>query len=224
MENAFIFDFDGTIAETIPLSLAAIRAAYADNGLPEPSKREVVSNFGANELGMFAKMTPERAENLFESYVNQYRALHAKYSPEPFDGIGGILRKIKGAGWKLGLVTGKHPRTAEASLGFYGIRDMFDGIRCGGLNGSVKPENISSLLREWGADPKRTWYVGDVAQDVLDARAAGIRPLCAAWAKTKLSDQAELEALRPEAIFGSVGEFEAWTERMLNSCAKVNKQ
>ena len=34
MKNAIIFDFDGTIAETIPLSLAAIRAAYADNGLP----------------------------------------------------------------------------------------------------------------------------------------------------------------------------------------------
>lgn len=150
MGNAFIFDFDGTLAETIPLTLAAIRSAYADNGLPAPSESEIVANFGSNEFGMFAKMTPECAEKLFESYVSQYRALHAKYAPEPFAGIGGILRKIKNAGWKLGLVTGKHRRTAEASLDFYGINGIFDGIRCGGLNGSVKPENISSLLREWG--------------------------------------------------------------------------
>lgn len=78
---------------------------------------------------MFAKMTPECAEKLFESYVSQYRALHAKYAPEPFAGIGGIRRKIKNAGWKLGLVTGKHRRTAEASLDFYGINGIFDGIR-----------------------------------------------------------------------------------------------
>ena len=107
MGNAFIFDFDGTLAETIPLTLAAIRSAYADNGLPAPSESEIVANFGSNEFGMFAKMTPECAEKLFESYVSQYRALHAKYAPEPFAGIGGILRKIKNAGWKLGLVTGK---------------------------------------------------------------------------------------------------------------------
>ncbi len=220
MKNAFIFDFDGTIAETIPLSLAAIRAAYADNGLPSPSEGEVVSNFGANELGMFGKMTPGRADGLFESYVDEYRALHAKYSPEPFEGVAGILRKIRGAGWKLGLVTGKHRRTAEASLDFYGLRGIFDGVRCGGLGGSVKPENILSLLREWGADPRRTWYVGDVAQDVLDARAAGIRPVCAAWAKTRLSDLAELEALRPEAVFGSVGEFGAWIDGLLDGGAK----
>lgn len=223
MGNAFIFDFDGTLAETIPLTLAAIRSAYADNGLPAPSESEIVANFGSNEFGMFAKMTPECAEKLFESYVSQYRALHAKYAPEPFAGIGGILRKIKNAGWKLGLVTGKHRRTAEASLDFYGINGIFDGIRCGGLNGSVKPENISSLLREWGEEPRRTWYVGDVAQDVLDARAAGIRPLCAAWAKTKLSDISELETLRPDAIFRSVGEFEKWADRLLNGYAKVNK-
>ena len=87
--------------------------SYADNGLPAPSESEIVANFGSNEFGMFAKMTPECAEKLFESYVSQYRALHAKYAPEPFAGIGGILRKIKNAGWKLGLVTGKHRRTAE---------------------------------------------------------------------------------------------------------------
>lgn len=70
MGNAFIFDFDGTLAETIPLTLAAIRSAYADNGLPAPSESEIVANFGSNEFGMFAKMTPECAEKLFESYVS----------------------------------------------------------------------------------------------------------------------------------------------------------
>ena len=50
MNKAIIFDFDGTIAETIPLTLQAIRAAYADNSLPVPTEETIVSNFGANEL------------------------------------------------------------------------------------------------------------------------------------------------------------------------------
>ena len=32
MKTAFIFDFDGTIGETIPLVLSAIESAYADMG------------------------------------------------------------------------------------------------------------------------------------------------------------------------------------------------
>lgn len=41
MGNAFIFDFDGTLAETIPLTLAAIRSAYADNGCPRRPKAKL---------------------------------------------------------------------------------------------------------------------------------------------------------------------------------------
>ena len=102
-----IFDFDGTIAETIPLTLQAIRAAYADNSLPVPTEETIVSNFGANEYGMFYKMSPDCADKLFESYLSEYAALHEKYSPKPFEGIVDVLHKIKNSGALLTTAGGR---------------------------------------------------------------------------------------------------------------------
>ena len=222
MNKAIIFDFDGTIAETIPLTLQAIRAAYADNSLPVPTEETIVSNFGANEYGMFYKMSPDCADKLFESYLSEYAALHEKYSPKPFEGIVDVLHKIKNSGWKLGLVTGKHQRALELSLYYYGLKGVFDGIRCGGIDRSIKTKNISSLLAEWEIKPENSWYIGDVASDISDARAAGARPLSAAWAHTKLAHLQELEALAPEKIFKSVKEFDAWINNLLNNYDSID--
>lgn len=172
MKNSFIFDFDGTIAETIPVTLKAIEAAYADNGLPVPSDAEIVAHFGANEYGMFLKMTPDHADELFEAYIREFVAVHQKFPQKPFDGIVAAIRKIKDAGWKIGLVTGKHIRAAEKAIEIYGLSGLFDDIRCGGINGSIKTQNISELLDIWAIAPQNTWYIGDVVSDVTDSRTA----------------------------------------------------
>lgn len=215
MKNSFIFDFDGTIAETIPVTLKAIEAAYADNGLPVPSDAEIVAHFGANEYGMFLKMTPDHADELFEAYIREFVAVHKKFPQKPFDGIVAAIRKIKDAGWKIGLVTGKHIRAAEKAIEIYGLSGLFDDIRCGGINGSIKTQNISELLDIWAIAPQNTWYIGDVVSDVIDARAAGVHPLSAAWTHANITAIASLEAAKPEEIFTSVESFNKWLGGLL---------
>lgn len=215
MKNSFIFDFDGTIAETIPITLKAIMAAYADCGLPVPSEAEIVAHFGANEYGMFLKMTPDHANGLFEAYIREFVAVHKKFPQKPFDGIVAAIRKIRDAGWKIGLVTGKHIRAAEEAIEIYGLSGLFDDIRCGGINGSVKTQNISELLDIWAIAPQNTWYIGDVVSDVIDARAAGVHPLSAAWTHANITAIASLEAAKPEEIFTSVESFNKWLDGLL---------
>ena len=215
MKNSFIFDFDGTIAETIPITLKAIMAAYADCGLPVPSEAEIVAHFGANEYGMFLKMTPDHADGLFEAYIREFVAVHKKFPQKPFDGIVAAIRKIRDAGWKIGLVTGKHIRAAEEAIEIYGLSGLFDDIRCGGINGSVKTQNISELLDIWTIAPQNTWYIGDVVSDVTDARAAGVHPLSAAWTHANITAIASLEAAKPEEIFTSVESFNKWLDGLL---------
>lgn len=215
MKKSFIFDFDGTIAETIPITLKAIMATYADCGLPIPSEAEIVAHFGTNEYGMFLKMTPDHADRLFEAYIREFVAVHQKFPQKPFDGIVAAIRKIRDAGWKIGLVTGKHIRAAEEAIEIYGLSGLFDDIRCGGINGSVKTQNISELLDIWAISPQNAWYIGDVVSDVTDSRAAGVHPLSAAWTHANITELAALEAAKPEEIFTSVESFNKWLDGLL---------
>ena len=142
MNKAIIFDFDGTIAETIPLTLQAIRAAYADNSLPVPTEETIVSNFGANEYGMFYKMSPDCADKLFESYLSEYAALHEKYSPKPFEGIVDVLHKIKNSGWKLGLVSNKPTELCRIIFRHFKLEPLFAEIIGGSSGFPLKPAPI----------------------------------------------------------------------------------
>ena len=138
-------------------------------------------------------------------------------SPQkPFDGIVAAIRKIRDAGWKIGLVTGKHIRAAEKAIEIYGLSGLFDDIRCGGINGSIKTQNISELLDIWAIAPQNTWYIGDVVSDVIDSRAAGVHPLSAAWTHSNLTELAALEAAKPEEIFTSVESFNKWLDGLLS--------
>ena len=212
MKTAFIFDFDGTIGETIPLVFEAAEAAYASVGLSAPSRAEMRAHFGPCELGFFRSLTPECGDGLFRKYLEFYGLLHDKFSPAPFEGIPETVKLLVQKGAKVGIVTGKSKNTAEISLSKYGIAPLFSPIECGSPKGAIKPEKIAAVLSAWKTTPAetKTYYVGDAVGDVSDAEIAGIIPLSAAW--SKLADIAELKKTRARKIFESVSDFRDWAD------------
>jgi len=149
MKTAFIFDFDGTIGETIPLVLSAIESAYADMGLTAPSREVIQSNFGPNERGLCQRLFPdskEKAETLYQRYLFHYEAQHDKFSPRPFTGIRVALKTLSENRIPIGIVTGKGDDSAKISLLKYDIVDLFSVIECGSERGAIKPEKIKAVL------------------------------------------------------------------------------
>ena len=107
MKKGFIFDFDGTLGETVDLVLAAFDSAYADLGLVMPPRDEIIANFGPTELGLLRRLSPAHGDELFARYLVHYSRLHSKYSPAPFLGIADVLKMLFDRGLLLGIVTGK---------------------------------------------------------------------------------------------------------------------
>lgn len=214
MIKAFIFDFDGTIAETIPLVLAACDVAYDKLGLKRPTHEEIAARFGPTELGMFKRLDSENYEALFAQYLIAYEDLHDKYSAVPFDGIAEVLKKISDAEIPIALITGKSTETAEISIKKYGLEGVFAWIGCGGMSGSIKTQRIKEFLREFDIKAEDAYYIGDNPQDVVDTYAAGAHPLSAAW--TELADKAAIARQNPEIIFDSTAEFSCWLDERLS--------
>lgn len=210
MKNAFIFDFDGTLGETEELVIAAICAAYRDFGLTAPTRDEIVSHFGPNELGVFKVLRPADGEKFFERYLVHYAELEKQYSPAPFDGIKDVLETLYKNAIPMAIVTGKCRESLLISLSAYGILDYFSALECGSERGVVKAEKIRDVLTRWNANETldKVYYVGDIVSDALNSLKAGIIPLSAAWSK-----HADVEALRKSPtskVFESVADFGRW--------------
>lgn len=90
MLKAVLFDFDGTVGNTLPLCIAAFQKAITPLAGRSFSEREIVATFGPSEEGSIRALIPQFYEQGVEGYLHYYRELHSM-CPAPFPGIPELL-------------------------------------------------------------------------------------------------------------------------------------
>jgi len=210
---AFVFDFDGTIAETIPLAIESFFKTLNSYELPIPSITELKKYFGPCELGVLKNFSSEFSDDLFKSYLNYYKDLHKEFAPNPYDRIDNILKNIKSKSYRLGLITGKSAQSLAISLNEYNLNGIFDVMHAGSSTGSVKPEKMRMVCEEWNMNPSKIYYIGDSPSDITESKEAGLIPIAVSWSSIVSADA--LTALSPYKHFDKVADFEAWIESVI---------
>jgi phosphoglycolate phosphatase/pyrophosphatase PpaX len=206
MLKAVLFDFDGTICDTLPLCIEAFRQSIAPLAGRPISDAEIVATFGPSEEGTIRALIPEHYDRGVHDYLSRYRALHTQYAA-PFDGIRPLLAGLKRRGLLLALVTGKGCRSCRISLQYLGLEDMFDMVETGSPTGVRKTEGMQAVLARFALRPDEAVYVGDTAHDVFSARRAGIPAFSALW--SSLLQEADVLAAKPDRVFYSVDALRA---------------
>lgn len=216
--QGMIFDFDGTLADTLQLCCAAFREVAHRQLGREYADAEIVAMFGPSEEGMFQRIAGERWKDCQQDFLAVYERDHAT-TAELFPAIPELLSSLSERNIPVAIVTGKGADSAAISLRLLKLDQHFDIVESGSPAGSIKPAAIRRIVERWNVDPATVAYVGDAPNDVSDARAAGVVPLAAAWAAT--ADRGALTAREPVAVFTSVGELSEWvrhnTETLLSS-------
>lgn len=205
--RAVIFDFDGTVAHTLPICIEAFRRAAQPLTGRVYTDDEITATFGPAEEGSVRVLAPEAPEECLAQYLRHYEELHAECLA-PFSGVTELLQELRQRGLKIGLVTGKGPRSCEISLRVLGMEKDFDLVETGCAHGPCKPEGIERMLHAWGIPGEETAYVGDSPSDVNSARAAGALALGAAWADS--ADEEAIRARRPDGLFTRVEDLRRW--------------
>jgi pyrophosphatase PpaX len=208
--RGMIFDLDGTLADTVPVCLAAFRDALLEYRGRDYSDEEIVAMFGQTEEGILRRVVPEQWEAAVRAYNIAYERRHDS-CPEPFPGVLAALDLLESRGVALAMVTGKARASAEYSLRRLGLDRSIPLVEVGSPEGPIKPEGLRRVVAHWGFAPHEVAYIGDADSDVAAALEVGLIPLQAAWASSaSLTGAGSADAA---AIFKNVDEFVEWIEK-----------
>jgi len=206
--KAIIFDLDGTLANTLPLCVAAFRSSIEPLAGRSISDEEIIATFGPSEEGTLLALAPNDFDKGVADYLRFYEELHFM-CPTPFEGMKEILVRLQQHNIHISMVTGKGPISAHVSLEKFGLTPFFEQVETGIKNGPSKPEGIQRILNQLtGIAHDEVIYVGDAPTDVDACRKVGIPIIAAAWAET--AEPEKLIALNPDQLFYTVEDFKHW--------------
>jgi phosphoglycolate phosphatase len=208
-----LFDVDGTLMDSQAMILASLTAAFTAEGLPLPSRPEMLGIVGLSLVRAMAALRPEdeaaRHERLALAYKEAFWSYRANQSyPElPFDGAFDMLRRLQARGDILiGVATGKAQRGVRHIIDQFGLEGVFSTIQTSDdAPSKPHPDMILQAMREVGVDREDTVMIGDALFDIEMAHAAGVRPIAVSWG---FQPRAVLEAARPYAIVNDFNELE----------------
>jgi HAD superfamily hydrolase (TIGR01509 family) len=184
-----IFDFDGTIADTLPLIYEAFDAALRPVLGRRLSDREVRDLFGPPDNYIIRAVAKDHdADAAFQRYVELYEREHERLV-SVFPGLAEVLHTAKRKGMRIGVVTGKSRQTAIYSLEALGLLPDIDCIYAGDdvTHQKPDPEAVIKILADLGHQPGELGvFVGDSAADVHAGRAAGLRTIGVTWGNPDL--------------------------------------
>jgi phosphoglycolate phosphatase-like HAD superfamily hydrolase len=202
-----IFDLDGTIADTLPLCIAAFKKSiqpWLQNVITED---EIIATFGPSEEGTIRKLIPAHEEEGVKAYLKYYEEMHDTCTAA-FPGITELLEYLENTGVQLAMVTGKGIHSTRLSLKQFGLEQYFEIMETGSPEGPSKVKGIRKVLSRLNTTAAESIYIGDAPSDILACREVGVPIAAAAWAST--ANPKELEPLNPDWIFYTVAEFKTW--------------
>ena len=198
-----IFDFDGTIADTVETVLQLYNRIAPEYGCRrvEHAAREMLSNARPRELMREYGMTFYKLPSVVLRMRREVNACIAHV--KPFGGIAAALRELKSAGYALGIISSNAPENIRAFLAMNDLNGLFDFIQ-GSKHLFGKAAVIKRLMRKRELLPPQTIYIGDETRDIEAARKTGIRVVAVSWG---YQAREALVAAHPDRLVDDPGEL-----------------
>lgn len=179
-----LFDLDGTITDSGPGIINAIRYAVRRKGLTEPSEEVLRSFIGPPLMEQFQKvfsLTREEGAAMVAAY-REYYGDRGIFENRVYEGVPEMLMRIRRAGIRVLMATSKPELYARRIAEHFGFDRHFDFIGGACMDGTrtVKSEVIEYVLETCGIsreERERTVMVGDRSHDIIGAGKAGLHSL-----------------------------------------------
>ena len=178
--NWVFFDLDGTLTRSEEGIWNCVRYAAERMNLPVPDDGTLRRFIGPPLMDSFQRfmgMAEDQARKAQEIYRERYTTL-GKYENQVYPGVRNMLRALRGAGFHLGIVTGKPENSTRDILAYFGLMKFMERISCATDASSDKEHLIRRAMPE---DAGEIWMVGDRCFDMEGGVKAGVHTLGVTW-------------------------------------------
>ena len=127
-----IFDWDGTIEDSILLIICSMKQAASATGLSEPSENDIRNIIGLNLWNAALILFPNSTKVEQESFINIYKSCYKSAQQiefRLFENVGVSLERLKKKNYMLAIATGKSRDGLDRCLHMTGLTNLFDGSR-----------------------------------------------------------------------------------------------
>lgn len=176
MIKGILFDFDGTMADSIPLIIRSFHEACLQvlgHQLPE---KDIIDTFGLplpEAMAILAEK-PEQVDPLRAAYREFFYENHDALI-RPLEGVEETIAALKAKGIQMAIVTSKKHNMALRSLQCVNLDKYITEIVAFGDTEHAKPhpEPMEVAAAHLGLIPAECLCIGDSPFDLISGRAAG---------------------------------------------------
>ncbi len=192
-DDYLIFDFDGTIADTLPSMLAIFNRIGGEYGLPKIKKTDIEKFRGISirealkELSIPIYRLPFVVKRGREELAKEVENL------KPIKGLKPVLQQLNRKRRRMGILSSNSESNVKKFLQKNNL-DFFDFIYAGS---SIfgKDKVLKRLLKEKNLSADQVVYIGDETRDIEAAKKCKVRVLSVGWG---FSTPAILKANHPD--------------------------
>lgn len=211
LPTAAVFDWDGTLVDTLgmifranvaalrPYGVTMTRAWFRERYTPDWRR-------GYRDLGI--------PEPLWDELARRWAAEMGRMRPRAMPWARGALRRLARHGVRLGLVTASTRGVVEPHFERLNLAGVFETAFYADdvARSKPHPEALLRALEELCVEPAESVYVGDTTVDLEMARAAGARFV----AVGTTTSAAAFRAAGVDRVWPSVG---AWADQLLEGAS-----
>lgn len=195
MTKVIIFDFDGTLADTIDILLSITNRLSAEFGFKSATKEELaqLSNLTSWQILRYSGISIFKFPLLIRKLKAELRSEIPNI--QLFPGIKEVLIELKKLGFQLGIITSNSRENVLASLETNGLQGTFTFIYSSSTFGKHKV--INRWLKREHINAEEVVYVGDEIRDIDAAKKTGIKIIAVSWG---FNSQSALAAQNPDFL------------------------
>lgn len=201
--SLMIFDFDGTLADTMPFMLGLADELADKHHLPRLDKSNMQLLKGLNAANFMklhniplwkVPILAAEIQELMQENIAQIRL---------FEGVDDLLRELSRQGVKIAVVSSNALKNVKQVLGeeLAGLVSFFE---CG-VSMFGKAEKLARVVKASGLASGQALSIGDEIRDIEAARKAGIPCAAVSWG---FSSRAVLESLQPDHLFDIIEQIQ----------------